>query len=328
MQRGRRRITVAAPTVVAPDAPTLTAPADESDVYPGVAVTVSATVTAGQVPDRIDFVLDPGVSEEVIATDSASPFSQSWTPTEAQLGAHTLVARFVYGSGSVDSTAIDLVVFDPTLDANLVAWLDPNDPADGAVTTWTARAGSGLWAPTQATGGLKPTAVAAAGIAGGNVVRFAAASSQLLVQATGAQNQPCTVLTLVKSAAANGSIFTVLDGSTVNTRRIYSVAGPAINLYAGEIVAGSGGRILQSAWIKLGGVFNGASSKIRSYGTVDGTQVTDGDAGAGAATGLTLGSYGGGGGYFDGDMGHVVVIARALSNAEIDRFFAWMNVAP
>lgn len=109
----RRVVTVAGATVVAPTAPTLTAPATGTDVYDGVGVTVTATVTAGQVPDRIDFVLDPGVSEVVVATDSSSPYSQTWTPSGVTPGAHTLVARFVYGSGSVDSASINLTVMTP-----------------------------------------------------------------------------------------------------------------------------------------------------------------------------------------------------------------------
>ena len=110
MGRQRRYVTVAGATVVAPTAPTLTAPADLAQLPKDVGATVSATVTAGQVPDRIDFVLDPGIGEEVVATDSASPYSQTWTPTAGQVGVHTIVARFVYGSGSVDSTAANIEV--------------------------------------------------------------------------------------------------------------------------------------------------------------------------------------------------------------------------
>lgn len=108
--RARRRITAVAPSVVVPTAPTVTAPTEGVDIYDGVAVTLTATVTVGQVPDRIDFLLD---GSTVIATDSASPYSQSWVPSGVTPGAHTLVARFVYGSGSVDSTAVNLTVMTP-----------------------------------------------------------------------------------------------------------------------------------------------------------------------------------------------------------------------
>lgn len=161
--RQRRTVTIAGASVVAPTAPTLTAPLDGVDVYPGVAVTVSATVTAGQVPDRIDFVLDPGVSEVVVATDSASPYSQSWTPTGVTPGAHTLVARFVYGSGSVDSAAADIVLFDPTVPAAPLWWLrgDRGVTIDTGVSIWED-AGSAACDMVQATGGAQPSVVVAA----------------------------------------------------------------------------------------------------------------------------------------------------------------------
>lgn len=159
----RRRITAVAPSVVAPDAPTLTAPADESDVYDGVAVTVSATVTAGQVPDRIDFVLDPGPGEVVVATDSSSPYSQSWTPTGVTPGAHTLVARFVYGSGSVDSAAIDIVLFNPGVLTGNALWLEGDDvtEAAGVVSSWNDQSGNARH--FTSVGGGEPTYEATGG---------------------------------------------------------------------------------------------------------------------------------------------------------------------
>lgn len=134
---GRRRVvTVAGASVVAPDAPTLDAPAEGVDVYNGVAVAWSASVTAGQVPDRIDLVLDPGGSEVVVATDSTSTYGGNWTPSGVAAGAHTLVARFVYGSGTVDSAATNIVLFDPTVLATTKLWLDPSVLTAGAIVGW------------------------------------------------------------------------------------------------------------------------------------------------------------------------------------------------
>jgi hypothetical protein len=92
-----------------PAVPTLTAPANNDNVFNSVAVTVSATSPDGDL-DRIDWVLDPGGSEVIIATDAVAPYSQSWTPTGITLGAHTLVARAVRGGQSTDSASITITV--------------------------------------------------------------------------------------------------------------------------------------------------------------------------------------------------------------------------
>src|SRR5512139_2098224 len=121
--RARRKVSIVGASVVAPNAPVVTGPANWYEAQHGEAVTVSCTVTAGQVPDRIDFVLNPGISEIVVATDSAAPFSQTWTVDSAtQFGVNTLVARFVYGSGSVDSSAINVFVHK----SSVVALFDPS----------------------------------------------------------------------------------------------------------------------------------------------------------------------------------------------------------
>lgn len=92
-----------------PAAPTLTAPAASANVFNTVAVTVSATSSDGDL-DRIDWVLDPGGGEVIVATDASAPYSQSWTPTGITLGAHTLVARSVRGGLHTDSASITINV--------------------------------------------------------------------------------------------------------------------------------------------------------------------------------------------------------------------------
>lgn len=227
MQRGRRRITVAAPSVVAPDAPTLTAPADNADVYDGVAVTVSATVTAGQVPDRIDFVLDPGPGEVVVATDSSSPYSQAWTPSGVTPGAHTLVARFVYGSGTVDSAAADIRLWDPTLlGAAVLAWVR----ADGTITkngsNLVSSAGDTGGPFVQATEGNKPLWVDAAyngrpTLRGNDATDNLAAASQVV------------------TATGSGSVVAALKKSSLGSTYEFASAAPEkgiISNFTGALV--------------------------------------------------------------------------------------------
>lgn len=310
-----------------PDAPTLTAPAEAADVYDGVGVTVSATVTAGQVPDRIDWVLD---GTTVVATDSASPYSQTWTPSGVSAGAHTLRARFVYGSGYVDSADTNIVLFDPTVDADLGAWYDPNDTANmtkdtptGQVSSWAPRAGSLAWTVTQTPGTACPLWTATGGPGNGAVLAYSAASSTYLLKGTGAGNQPKTVLFTAKAAAFAGESW-VDAGSGVNARRVY--ISPAINGYAGAGIVGPNART--NTWNAIASVFNGATSLVARTNTTDGYAEVTGNIGANAANGIVLGAHGSLGGNCTGSMGHVVVINRALSTADIQRFFTWLGVAP
>jgi hypothetical protein len=145
-----------------PAAPTLTAPVDNSDVYDGSGITVSATSTDGDLT-RIDWVLDPGGSEVVVATDAAAAYSQTWTPSGVSVGAHTLVARAWRSGLSTDSTAIDVVLFDPTIPEAPLWWLqgDTGVTIDTGVSLWEDQSASGLDV-SQATGGAQPTLAAAA----------------------------------------------------------------------------------------------------------------------------------------------------------------------
>ena len=109
--RTRRTISVAGASVVTPSAPTITAPANLAVVVRSTGVPVTATAVAGIVPDRIDWVLDPGVGEEVVATDAASPYSQTWNvAADAVLGAHTMVARLILGAHAIDSAAVNITI--------------------------------------------------------------------------------------------------------------------------------------------------------------------------------------------------------------------------
>jgi hypothetical protein len=101
-----------APAEPPPSAPTLTSPTPGSYTV-GQSVTLTATSPDGDLT-RIDFVLDPGGGESVIATDAISPYSQGWL-VAGSVGAHTLVARAVRGALSTDSAPVS-VTFDASSD--------------------------------------------------------------------------------------------------------------------------------------------------------------------------------------------------------------------
>lgn len=125
--------------------PTLTAPANNVFLAQGQSVTVSATVD-GDV-DRIDWVLNPGMSETVVATDSSSPYSQTWVASQAT-GAHTLVARAWVGASSQDSDPIDLTINTPQsiFGSKLYAYYDASlgvTHSSGAITGVADQSGNG-----------------------------------------------------------------------------------------------------------------------------------------------------------------------------------------
>ncbi len=148
-----------------PAVPTLTAPAANANVFNGIAVTVSATSTDLDL-DRMDWVLDPGGSEVIVATDAAAPYSQSWTPTGVADGAHTLVARAVRGVLSTDSASITINVGEVlhtlvTSVTCLRAWQSDfgvTDAGGGFCSSWTDQK-NGVNA-LQATGANQPAIVA------------------------------------------------------------------------------------------------------------------------------------------------------------------------
>lgn len=108
--RGRVSYRVIASGGSPPAAPTLTAPTagGSANVFNGVATTVSAT--ADGTTTQVQWILDPSGAATVVATDNASPFTQSWTPTGVSDGSHTLIARASNAFGSTDSAPLTISV--------------------------------------------------------------------------------------------------------------------------------------------------------------------------------------------------------------------------
>lgn len=146
---------------VAPAVPVLTAPTAGANVFNTVAVTVSATSTDGDLT-RIDWVLDPGGSEVVVATDSTAPYSASWTPTGISDGNHLLVARAVRGGLTTDSASITIHVGEVlhklvSSVTCLRAWQSDfgvHDDGSGKCDSWTDQKNGGVLA--QATSTKRP----------------------------------------------------------------------------------------------------------------------------------------------------------------------------
>lgn len=126
----------------APAAVTLTAPtAATAMVYVGQDVTVTATTTDTDV--TMTWLLDGNV----IATDAASPYSQTWTVSEA-VASYTLVARATRWGQSTDSAPLTVYV----IPGNITFWRRGDDHATGALVALTDRGPVGNGATGTATG--------------------------------------------------------------------------------------------------------------------------------------------------------------------------------
>lgn len=313
---GRRRIvTVAGASVVAPTAPTVTAPTEAADIYDGVAVTLTATVTAGQVPDRIDFLLDDST---VIATDSTSPYTQSWVPSGVAAGAHTIKARFVYGSGSVDSAAVNVTAYDSVASRAIAAWVPAGmTESGGKVTAW-ANSGTGgaTYDLASVSGPTDPTYSATGDRAGtGPACTLVRASATKLATGAVAIAHPNTLVWVAKRTAGGAANMRLTDGRTGNTHGFYlNGTSLTVNDGAGTTIT-SVAAWNQDTWYCLAGMFNGNGASASSN-WVTGTELAGTLAGTGCS-GIVLGDFGtGGGAAFDGVVERGYLFDWALSDTE------------
>ena len=103
------------PSDTTPPTVTLTSPANGATVAGSVAIAASAS-DAGSGVSRVEFRVD-GM---LLATDSASPYSTTWSASSASAGAHTIQATAVDGAGNSASASIQ---------ANIAAPPDTTSPS-------------------------------------------------------------------------------------------------------------------------------------------------------------------------------------------------------
>ena len=121
------------------------------------------------------------------------------------------MARFVYGSGSVDSTAIDVAVFEPTVIAEPSLWLradsaDVTRDGSDLIATWAKHGANGLDF-NQATGGNKPVWTDAA-YNGQAIVRGHDGDDSLMTDSPGvSMGTACTLFAVFKRNLTLGSSY-------------------------------------------------------------------------------------------------------------------------
>jgi hypothetical protein len=297
-----------------PDAPVVTAPAANADIYDGIAVTLTATVTAGQVPDRIDFLLD---GSTVIASDAVAPYSQSWTPSGVSAGAHTITARYFYGSGTRDSAAVSVVLFDETVLPGLVALFHAGAGVTlngSRVSAWADQSGTGDSNKNlaQATAGKQPLFNAAsANLNNQPSFTFSKARFDLLSSGTWSTPLPnnSSMFLVGRVTSRHGSGYSVGIAATAGGIAIDAQPGSAMLITAGTILS-STGIVPDGTNVVCGGTFDGANGKLYLNAQ---TANASGAVGAGTLDVMNVGDTAGSTNPWDGEIARIAAFAPKLS---------------
>lgn len=261
-----------------PAAPTLTAPADNTEIYQGQVVTVAATTTDGDL-DQLEWVIDPGTGgETVVASDASSPYSSSWVvPGSLATGAHTMVARAWRGGLYTDSAPIDLFHWSPALLTSLKLWLRADTGVThvaGAVSAWAPKGGDSSTC-TQGTEAAKPTYSDTSGPGGTRPGISFDAGDYLSGTMTGwsAGDSGSIVIVGKLTDTSNRAFIDLNDTNTTANRSLSVLSAGATTLY-GRAANGSGTsdvigtNVVTGAWKWWTFIHRTAQREIRQNGTL------------------------------------------------------------
>lgn len=193
--------------------------------------------------------------------------------------------------------------FSPASLADLGVWYraDKVVLSGSLVTTLTDLSGNGH----NATGGTSPTYNATdAGYNGQPTVSFLGSSSQYLAAAGVSLSQPGTIYVVGEGTGANGGF---LDGSTARWALV--ILSSQLVAFAGSVLTDTG--IDPTTKTVMWTIINGGSSSL-GHNAV--TADVSGAAGAGAFTGLLLGTENGLSSYLTGKIAEVIICTTSHSS--------------
>jgi hypothetical protein len=216
-------------------------------------------------------------------------------------------------------------IWTPDLINGLVGYYDAKDAATltlagSSVTSWANKKAGAL--PALTDGGStprRPTYAPTGGADSKGSVNFDGVANSLQTAAY-ALNQPSSVVIKFRANAVTDA--RAVDGIATNTRAIYCGNGTDqdARIFSGVILAAPNGTWPTAAPGVIAAVFNGASSSV----ALNAGARTSGNAGASAASGLTVGSRAGFVAHMAGEIEWVLVYDKALTQAEVEQIYANM----
>jgi hypothetical protein len=217
-------------------------------------------------------------------------------------------------SAAATATPIE-AAYDFTTDSALISYYDSDSLsalAGGAnVATWTRTAGAESVALARSTASQQPKMSASAVVGAHRGLVFDGVDDNFAITYATARTQPLTVLAIGQIQNATGTLVAgpVNLRANIDGSGMALVSGPAAASPAAIYVPIATG----TAWRKFGAVVNGASSSLSVDGTrVTGTLPTDTKIDV-----LRVGLNSDGSGFLNGGIVRLVVIGRALSQAEV-----------
>lgn len=205
-----------------------------------LALRATYALPPGETFTRIDFVVDPGGSEVIIATDAAPEFSQTYLLDGVAVaeGSHTLVARLVTSGGSYDSYAVAFELYS-AMSSAAATLASGSDWASGT-----------LWNSLLTSAQLDAGDMAIVGIALDNVDSANGESSNVASVTIGG-------IAVTRICEFTGSLGTPLDGATLWIGAIRHTA----NIPVSSVVAVTTNSAVK-AKAMVANIFNGDADSV------------------------------------------------------------------
>lgn len=237
----------------------LTEPADGASVRGAVRVVV--TPDAGEVVDRVDFLVDG----QALATDSVAPFEWTWRTGLSGVGTHTLQGRAYEGATVALTNAATVTVTDTTAGGGGGGGpIDP--PPTGSIDPNCTTAGCVRFRATTAAPLSAPLAVDAAG----NVVAVTTGAQVAAWSPSGALRWTRSLTSVSRVAPLLGS-----DGTAYvveESGRLVALSPDGATRWAFETGAAVTGGLALTSTGRL--VFGDANGRLHAVGSVSGLEAS------------------------------------------------------
>lgn len=241
----------------------LTAPADGSTVS-GTSVTLSATASDNVAVDHVDFL----VNGNVVATDTATPYTYSWNSTTVPNGSTTITARAVDTSTNSATSSATVTV------SNVIGQIFSDGFESGTLSNWSQVSVSGDGVATVQNATVKSGTYAA------KLTESTNANSMAYVRKTFAADQGEVTISgdyqvaTQGASSANVPIFRLFDSGGTRRFVLYrqNVSG-ALSFTDGASTVSLGRTMALATWVHVDVHLITGSGSATVQVSLDGTQV-------------------------------------------------------